>query len=160
MSPVWRLWFFKLIEFVDVLTPSEVKTIGFTKIDPVKLSLEILILDDVPIPTDKPGSTTNEILSPVSNWCSLNVTTSVSIFSTSQVTSLSCDSNKKLSLSPFVRLKKVISSSGVSLTFESWVLIPIVLTDLGTTNNVSGISNEFAPLSSDITMFVPAGFVN
>ena len=87
-------------EFVVVLTPRLEKFNLLINILPVNSSLNIFTCVDVPIPTDKLGCTTKEILLPVSNSCAVFVVISAFIFSTLQVTLSNCVSKKNVSLSP------------------------------------------------------------
>ena len=133
----------------------EPKPTGLNKIFPVTKSLDTFIWVDVPIPTDKLGSTRNVIESPVSNSWGSVVVIVVSILSVFEVTSSKTVSNRYLS-----RKSSLIDGTVIKWTSEKLVpipvLIPIELIPLLTANKVSGKLNVEIPLSADIAIFCPA----
>ena len=70
------------IWLVDEFTPKEENPIGLIWRFPVKEFLLTLTAVEVPIPTERFGSTIKEILSPAVNPCAVDIETVVVIFST------------------------------------------------------------------------------
>ena len=127
------------------------------------MSLTTLTSVDVPIPTDKLGSTFKDILSPVNNPWFSSVMTFVLILSTFAVTSFRTLSNlylpRKDSPIDETLVTSVIETSGVSIV----VLIPIWLMSLLTANTVSGKAKLFFPTSAlicKISTETPVGVEN
>jgi hypothetical protein len=69
LSPVFKLCELIEIVFVAVLIPVELNPIGLIKIFPVIKSLFTLIPVEVPIPTERFGSTVKLIWSPFDKLC-------------------------------------------------------------------------------------------
>ena len=93
LSPVCNPCSIMLIELEVVLIPVELNPIGLIKILPDTVSLTTLTPVDVPIPTDKLGSTFKDILSPVDKLWETSVVTVDSMLSTFDVTESNTVSN-------------------------------------------------------------------
>ena len=128
------------------------------------MSLTTLTSVDVPIPTDKLGSTFKDILSPVDKLWGTLVVTVDSMLSTFDVTESNTVSNWYLPRRASPTFDDTFDMS-VMKTSELliWVLIPMWLISLLTANTVSGKVKLFAPLSaltSKRSLTIPVGVEN